>query len=53
MVGIDMVLFYDFGAITTLDNKTVRKATTYKDINGNQLTFFVPNGTYPNGYWKS
>ena len=44
--------FYDFGAITTLDNKTIRKATTYKDINGNQLTFFAPNGTYPNGYWK-
>lgn len=43
--------YYDFGAVTTLGTKTIRKAATYKDVNGNTLTFNAPNSTFPNGYW--
>ena len=44
--------YYTFGAQTTMNSKTIRKASNYKDINGNTLTYYAPNGTYPNGYWK-
>ncbi|MDQ3748275.1 MAG: hypothetical protein M3367_04540 [Acidobacteriota bacterium] len=44
--------YYDFAASKALVNqKTIRTAALYKDINGNQLTYYAGNTTYPNGYW--
>jgi len=44
--------YYDFAAgKTTLNQKTIRKAALYKDVNGNPLTYYDGNTTYPNGYW--
>ncbi|MGI8544185.1 MAG: RHS repeat domain-containing protein [Aridibacter sp.] len=42
---------YDFGGEITQNNKKIRKATLYKDINGNQLTFNAPNATHQYGSW--
>ncbi len=45
--------FYDFASgTTTLESKTIRKATKFTDVNGNKLTYYPANSSYPYGYWK-
>ena len=44
--------YYDFSTSkSSLGQKTIRRATKYRDVNGNQVTYYEPNSTYPNGYW--
>ena len=46
--------YYDFASTKTAGSKVnslIRKAVSYHDVNGNEMTFNAPTTTYPNGYW--